>query len=88
MADTNRERLIALASWWSGWCVDYDDDVPGLPALSDFLLDVKHQMALDRDCPSAVHHPAAKPVSAQSHTDTRSDTRGPQMGAQRDEEER
>ena len=39
----DRERLVAEASWWSGW---YTDN--GLPLLGDFLLDVKHQMALDR----------------------------------------
>lgn len=43
MSTTERERLIAEASRWSGWCTDNE-----LTLLSDFLLDVKHQMALDR----------------------------------------
>ena len=38
-----RERLIVEASLWSGWCTDHRMD-----QLGDFLLDVKHQMALDR----------------------------------------
>ena len=79
-ADTEREDLIALASWWSGWCTDQDVLYFEMALLGGFLLDMKHQMALDRDCPSAVHHPAAKPVSARSGTDTRSTTPRPQMG--------
>ena len=43
MSDATRERLIAESSWWSGWCADNE-----LTLLSAFLLDVKHQMALDR----------------------------------------
>ena len=39
----DRERLIAEASWWAGWCTDND-----LGAISYLLLDVVHQMALDR----------------------------------------
>ena len=43
-----REELIALASWWSGWCTDHDQQIPELATLSGFLLDIKHQMAMDR----------------------------------------
>ena len=38
-----REQLIEDCSWWSGWCTDND-----LELLGYLLLDVKHQMALDR----------------------------------------
>ena len=44
----NRERLIAKASWWAGWCVDNNIHIGELVNLGGFLLDVKHQMALDR----------------------------------------
>jgi hypothetical protein len=44
----DRERLIAAASWWAGWCTDHDTELPELAALSGLLLDVKHQMASDR----------------------------------------
>jgi hypothetical protein len=43
-----RERLIAKASWWSGWCTDNDQTLPDLAKLGGFLLDMKHQMACDR----------------------------------------
>ena len=81
MAEDFREGLIAAASYWSGWCTDYDLVLPELTLLSEFLLNVKHQMALDRDHPSPAHHPASEPLSARSGTDTRSDTLGPQIGA-------
>ena len=48
MSTAERERLIAQASSWAGFCVDHDTEMPDLAKLSAFLLDVKHQMALDR----------------------------------------
>ena len=48
MSTAGRERLIAEASLWSGFCTDHNSDIPSLASLSAFLLDVKHQMALDR----------------------------------------
>ena len=44
MTPPERERLIVEASFLAGWCTDND-----LPFLSGFLLDVKHQMASDRE---------------------------------------
>ena len=38
-----REQLIAMCSTWSGWCTDNGHD-----ELGGFLLEAKHQMALDR----------------------------------------
>jgi hypothetical protein len=46
--DAQRERLIALLSWWSGWCTDHDDKEPELAKLGGLLLDAKHRIALDR----------------------------------------
>lgn len=43
-----RERLIALLSWWSGWCTDHDHIEPELAKLGGLLLDAKHRIALDR----------------------------------------
>lgn len=48
---SDRETLIAQASWWSGWCSDHDRELPELAKLGGFLLDVKHQLALDREEP-------------------------------------
>ena len=48
MSTLGRERLIVEASTWAGWCADHDWELSTLTLLSDFLLDVKHQMALDR----------------------------------------
>ena len=81
MACEERESLIALASWWSGWCVDYGPTLPDLYILGAVLLDVKHQMALDRDCTPCAHQPPSEPLSPQSGTDTRSTTPSPQEGA-------
>lgn len=44
----DRERLIALLSWWSGWCTDHDHIEPELAKLGGLLLDAKHRIALDR----------------------------------------
>ena len=87
MAEDFREGLIAAASYWSGWCTDYDLVLPELTLLSEFLLYVKQQMALDRDHPALSHQPPSGPLSARSGTNTRSDIRSPQMGAQTSEEE-
>ena len=51
MTTPERERLIAKALWWSGWCTDHDSELPALAEMGGFLLDVKHQMALDRPAP-------------------------------------
>ena len=48
MSTAERERLIAQASVWAGWCTDHDSEMPDLAKLAGILLDVKHQMALDR----------------------------------------
>lgn len=45
----DRERLIAVLSWWSGWCTDHDGVLPDLARLGAVLLDAKHQLALDRE---------------------------------------
>ena len=47
--DRPREQLIALASWWCGWCTDRSGEEPELAELGGFLLEVKHRMALDRE---------------------------------------
>ena len=44
----DRESLIARASVWAGWCTDHDSEMPDLAKLAGILLDVTHQMALDR----------------------------------------
>lgn len=38
-----RERLIAKAQWWAGWCVDEDHI-----ELHVLLLDIANQMKKDR----------------------------------------
>ena len=43
-----RESLIAAVSYWAGWCTDNEGVLPQLTKLGGLLLDVKHQMALDR----------------------------------------
>ena len=83
----NREFLIPAASMWAGWCTDNDSVLPDLAALSGFLLDVQHQMALDRDCTSCAHQPPSEPLLPQSGTDTRSTTLSPQVGAQGNQSE-
>lgn len=45
----DRERLIAMCSWWSGWCTDNEETLPDLARLGGFLMDVKHQLATDRE---------------------------------------
>jgi len=46
--ERKRERMIALASWYSGWCTDNESTLPELTKLGALLLGMRHQLAMDR----------------------------------------
>lgn len=50
MTESRREKLIAKASWWAGWCIDFGPmGGTDLVKLHTLLLDVKGQMKDDRE---------------------------------------
>lgn len=44
----DRERLIAAASYWAGWCTDNEETLRELTELGGLLMEMKDQMRQDR----------------------------------------